>query len=475
MDKYIEIIDNDLVINLIKPYIKGTEAYIVGGFVRDILMGKTSLDRDLIICDDEIELFAKNLAENLNAYYIELDPENKIYRLVLEDKVNYIDITAPIENNLEKDLKRRDLTINAISYDINNNIFIDITGGIEDIKNKRIKGISDKNFEDDPLRLLRIFRFYSKTRFEIDKHLIKLTKNLVKEINKPAKERITTELLKLFEGEYTYKALIKADEAGIIDEIFPIMKEVKKIPANTHHHLDLFHHSLETVNQIQKRYEEANEEIKHYLESKSWGGIKRIGYLKLAGFLHDIGKPSCWTIEEDTQRHRFIKHDEIGSKLAKPILKELKFSNKQIEYITQLIKYHIYPSGLVSSPDASEKAYMKFYRKMQDYVIDLIILAMSDRLSARGPMVTEEMVNTNINNLKELLNGFLKKRDEIVPLEKFLDGTDIMEILNIKQGPEIGDILNLLKEAQLNGLIRRKEEAVIFVKLLQGKSEPPKN
>ena len=80
--------------------------------------------------------------------------------------------------------------------------------------------------------------------------------------------------------------------------------------------------------------------------------------------MHDIGKPSCWTIEEDTLRHRFIKHDEIGSKLVVPILKDLKFSKKQIQYIQTLIKYHIYPSSLVSAEDVTEKAFMKFYRKM---------------------------------------------------------------------------------------------------------------
>ena len=89
------------------------------------------------------------------------DLDNKIYRIVLENKVDYIDITVPIENDFEKDIKRRDLTINAIAYDIQNSKFIDLVGGVEDIKNKKIKGICEQNFIDDPLRLLRIFRFYS--------------------------------------------------------------------------------------------------------------------------------------------------------------------------------------------------------------------------------------------------------------------------------------------------------------------------
>ncbi len=470
MDKYINIIENDEIIKKIKPYLNNIKAYIVGGYVRDLLTDKKSPDRDLIVECQDVKSFAKNLADNLDAHFIELDNENKIYRIVMEDKVNYIDITSPIENSFEKDIKRRDLTINAIAYDINNQEFIDLTGGIRDIKDKKIRGISNKNFEDDPLRLLRIFRFYAKTGFEISPDLITLAKKLHKRINEPAKERLNTELIKMFEGKYCDLALQKLDDVMILEEIFPIYKDVKKIPPNSHHHLDLIHHLIETVNQIQKIYENSGEEIKTYLETQSYGGVKRIAYLKLAGFMHDIGKPSCWTIEEDTGRHRFIKHDEIGSKLAEPILKDLKFSKKQTDYIKTLIKYHIYPSSMVCAPDVCEKAFFKFYRKMDGMVIDVIILAMADRLSARGEKVTEEMVNNNINNLTNLLNNYLEKRKEIKPLPKLLDGTDIIELLKIKPGPVIGDILNALNEAQLNGLIRCKEDAVIFVLMFNAKN-----
>ena len=97
-------IDNDEVIKLIKPFCKDVEAYVVGGFVRDVLMDKKSPDRDLIICNCDVEQFSRNLADKLNAHFIELDPINKIYRVVLENKIDYIDITCPIENSFEKDI-----------------------------------------------------------------------------------------------------------------------------------------------------------------------------------------------------------------------------------------------------------------------------------------------------------------------------------------------------------------------------------
>ena len=464
MHKYIELIENDEVIRQIKPFLSCVQAYVVGGFVRDILMNKKSPDRDLIVCDCDVEKFSRELADKLNAHYIELDSVNKIYRIVLENKVDYIDITCPIEDDFEKDIKRRDLTINAIAYNLNKSEFVDIIGGIEDIKAKRIKGICEKNFEDDPLRLLRIFRFYSKTGFEIDESLIELSKRLCKNINKPAKERVNVELLKMFEGKYCDLALLKLDECGLLEEIFPIYKDVKTIPPNSHHHLPLILHLIESVRQVQLLYENALKEVKEYCENEKYGVVRQIAFLKLATFLHDIGKPSCWTIEEATGRHRFIQHDLIGSELCIPLLKELKFSKKQIEYVKTLIKYHIYPSSLVSAPEVSEKAFVKFYRKMDGYVIDVILLAMADRLSARGEKVTEEMVRNNINALTKLLNDYLSQYKNMKPLEKLLDGHEIMSVLNIKQSPKLGEVISALKEAQISGDVATKQEAIEFVK-----------
>ena len=237
---------------------------------------------------------------------------------------------------------------------------------------------------------------------------------------------------------------------------------MKKVPPNTHHHLDLFHHVIETVRQIVILYNEISGFEKEHLDAIDFGGFPRINHLKLAGFLHDIGKFSTWTIEEGG-RHRFIKHDDVGSKMVVPLLRDLKFSKKQIEYISCMIKNHIYPSNVIVAPSLNEKVMMRYVRKMGDNVVDNIILAKADRLSARGVDITEEIVNANISGLDKLLDFYLSKKDTLAPLPKLIDGREIMEFLNIKPSPKLGEIINAVNEAQLNGDILTHEDAVRFV------------
>lgn len=445
------------------------EIYLVGGTVRDYLMGKESFDKDIIVVDEDAKDFALKLQKVFDAVYVPLDEENKIYRLVLPDKINYIDITNPIEGSLHKDLMRRDLTINAVAVNIRTAEVIDLCGGVTDIHNHTINYINEHNFEDDPLRLLRVYRFQAALGFELTAETIHAVCKFVKLIHKPAVERIVHELILLFGGKYADKALLNMNKTWLLEEIFPIVNELKKVPPNTHHHLDLFHHSVETVRQIQLIYESAPDVVREHMDKVDFGGASRLAHLKLAGFLHDIGKFSTWTIEEDTGRHRFIKHDDVGAKMSVKLLKSMNFSNKQIEYVSSMIRNHIYPSQVMSAPEVDynsangEKVMMRYVRKMDDNSIDNIILAQADRLSARGEAVSDEMVENNISNLNKLLNFYLSVKDTLEPLPILLDGNDVMKLLNIKPSKRLGEIMNALHEAQLSGEVVTKEQAIEFI------------
>ena len=459
--KIIEKIKLDDVISKIAENFDN-EIYLVGGTVRDYYMGLESVDRDIIVMDEDAREFALKLADLFNATFVPLDEENKIYRLVLPDKINYIDVTNPVGDSIEKDLMRRDLTINAIAVNIRTGDVIDISGGVTDIKNKCINYVNEHNFIDDPLRLLRVYRFQALYGFQLAPETINAVCKYVDLIHKPAVERINYEILKLFSGKYAHQALENMNKTWLLEEIFPFVNELKQVPPNSHHHLDLFHHSIETVKQVQLLYENAPDVVKEHLDRIDFGGFSRLAHLKLAAFMHDIGKFSTWTIEEG--KHRFIKHDDVGAKMSIKILKKLHFSNKQIDYISSMIKYHIYPSHVMNYTKITEKIMMRYVRKMDKNSIDAIILAQADRLSARGPEITDEIVERNITSLNMLLKFYLEARETLKPLPKLLDGNEVMKILNIKPSRRLGEIMDALHEAQISGDVLTKDHAIEFVK-----------
>lgn len=462
MNKKIEDkIKQDKIIQEIMPFLQGTQAHLVGGYIRDVFLNKETFDRDIILIHPNICDLVKNIAQKINATFVELDKDWEIYRLVCADKKNYIDFAKAIDNNIEKDIKRRDITINAIAYNIEKNEIFDLVNGLKDLSNKKIQAICEQNFIDDPLRLLRAFRFCATTGFDIEEKTFDLIKKHAKLIENPAKERIQVEILKLFEGENCVKALKQMNSTEMLEAIFPFIKDIKLIPPNAHHHLNLLEHSFETIQQINNNMIKLPEEAKNLLGQNYLGEIKKYAFLKLAGFMHDIGKPKTWTIDEETGRHRFIKHDSIGAELAPAYLKPLKFSKKQIAYIQTLIKHHIYPSNVNIN---NEKSVMKFLRKMDTNTTDIILLAIADRLSAKGPQITEEIINDNLSHLNTLLKRYLELLEEIKPLPKLLSGNEIMDILKIQPSPKLGQIIANLKEAQEDGEITTKEEAINFIK-----------
>ena len=427
-------------LSAIDDIIPNHRVFLVGGYLRNyFLNNEIWKDKDLVCLDSAIDL-AKEIAKKLDGTFIELDNENKIYRVVLKDKENFFDISQALENDIEKDAKRRDFTINSIFYDLNKKEIYDPNFGLDDLKKGIIKAISFENMFDDSLRFLRMYRFSANTGFKIDENLKEFSRKNFYKINSIAKERINYEIMQLFSGKYLINTLLEMFNDGALEIIFPFIKEIKKIPSNTHHHLDLVHHSIETVKHIK-----SNNPL-----------------LKIAALYHDIGKPSTWTIEP-SGRHRFIGHDLKGAQLAKKELEELKFSNKQISYISDMVKYHIYPASLINCPE-NKKAYARFIRKLKTNTPDIIELSKADRLSARGIAVNDEMVEKALLHLDNLLNYYHEIESMAQNPKCLLNGKEIMEILNIKPSKLVGEITNVLLEMQLSKEISTKKQAMDFIK-----------
>lgn len=472
-----KIVDDDINKKLLELLDRNSEIYLVGGYIRDCLLGKECLDKDFVIVGASATDFAQKVADFFKGYLVLLDKKFDIARVVLPDKKHTLDFAGCIGKDIFEDLKRRDFTINALAVDLRKpDKLIDIFDGMSDLNRKIIKCNSSENLIEDPLRMLRAFRHSSGLGFEIEETTLDFiikNKNLIK--NMPC-ERINTELTKLFEGDFASSTLDLMKNLFFLDEIIPEIEEERNIPKNLHHHLTLIEHSIETIKQIEMKINELPQWVREHFYRDFAPNLKVISLLKFAALLHDIGKPSTWSIDEEG-RHRFIKHEEVGSELAPPILKRLKYGKHSIKYITALIKNHLYPSQLLKCSQSeckdktcgdysyiSEKSLLKMFRKLDNLTPDVIILAMADRLSARGPEITQEIVNNNISGLMFLLEKYKEIKDKDITIPKLLSGTEIMKILKISPSPELGKIIAALKAQQLAGEVNTKEEAGLFVK-----------
>ncbi|MGD9581621.1 MAG: CCA tRNA nucleotidyltransferase [Vampirovibrionia bacterium] len=446
---------------------KDIELYIVGGYLRDLLIDRETDDRDYVIIGESANIFAEKLAHYLDGYYVELDKDNDIARVVLPDKQDYIDIAACVGNSIEEDLSRRDFTINAMAFNIDNTSdkgIIDLYNGQSDLANRCLKVISYKNIIDDPLRILRGFRLASLLNAEIDND----TYNYIVEnralLNNVAFERINTEFNKLFNQNDSFKFVEKMAKSGVLEVVIPELSLQHNVPSNVYHHLGLYDHTLEVYNQLEKVIKIVSDTTLSHLQEYITPSTKRIVALKYAALLHDIAKPATWKIDENN-KHSFIGHPEEGSVMAEEICQKLKLPSNVTKAVVKLVKYHLYPSQLSNTDEKpTVKAMNRFYRKIDDSVPELILLAIADRKAAVGPLITEEILNNNIETLEYILENYYIAREKQEAMPKLVNGKDVMSILGISPSVRVGEILDEIRELQIEEHLITKEDAILWLK-----------
>ncbi|MEW5820604.1 MAG: HD domain-containing protein [Cyanobacteriota bacterium] len=451
---------------------KGVDIYLVGGYLRDIVLDIPTEDRDYVITGMSGLLFAEKVAKFFNGHYVLLDKENGIARVVLPDKKDYIDIAPCIGKDIYEDLSRRDFTINAMAYKLNCNPdfqIIDPHNALELIKDKIIKAISEKNIKDDPLRILRAFRIAAQLSGNIDHSTIDFFKQNYKLIVNSAEERVNSELNKLFSLNNSFDYFKMLVDTGILEVIIPELHELHKVPGRGYHHLGLFEHTLEVYKQIELLIKNLSERTVNHLNEFLTHSTRRIVALKYAALLHDISKPGTWVITDDG-KHTFIGHPVEGAVLSEQILKRLKLPNTLIKATCKLVRYHLYPSQLSGETNLpTAKAMRRLFRKGGNEVPELIILAIADRKSALGPLITIEDVNNQVEMLIGILDEYYNYLDIEDELPLLLNGRDIMHLLSIKPSPKVGIILNALREYQIECGITNRETAVEWLLKNYGK------
>ncbi len=425
-------------IDLIPLFVKNLQNkfnfWIVGGTVRDILMGKRPSDFDLT---------GKNI-ENALPYLksegriVVLDRNEKEYRLILKDY--WIDLSEMKGDTIEEDLKKRDFTINSMALTKDGEI-IDPFYGKKDLENRLIRTVSPENITKDPIRILRAFRFMSILKFDIEEETLKTIVENRTLLQNVAGERIHQELLLILKSKNVYRTFEKMCSYKIMDILFPEITPLRETSQKYYNEQNLLFHSLQVI---------------RYLEEKLYS--TRVFYEPcyiLGAFLHDIGKPLTISFDSKGNTH-FHGHDKMGAKLIENQLKKLRFSGKEIEDTKNIIAFHMYPHHLAGLENLTRKAVARFLRRTGKYADFLIVFAEAD---ARASPPREGGM-PGYKRLKQLVEE-IRKETKQKP-ERLITGYDLID-LGFTPSPLFKTILEDVDDEFKSGGLKNKKEALQYI------------
>ncbi|MBN1176912.1 MAG: CCA tRNA nucleotidyltransferase [Dehalococcoidales bacterium] len=463
---------------------EGIGAYLVGGFVRDMLLVRDTADIDIAVAADAPATAGK-VANVLDGKCIPLDEENGVARIVLPESKWQIDFTT-LQGDIENDLANRDFTIDAMAIGLEADFtaaidpagLIDPFNGREDLDRGMVKAVSDTVFEADAARLIRAVRIAAELGFHIDSHTAQLIKRDCKLITNVAGERVREELLRLLAIPGAGQRLAHLDELGLLTALIPELNPAKGVDQPRVHVWDVFEHSIQTVSAVEFVLREsplkyAGEEVlavvpwsaelsRHLNREISHGSTGR-SMLKLAALLHDIAKPQTKTMDDG--RARFLGHQQEGAAIAAAVMERLRFSKREIKLTELLINHHLRPTQMSHEGLPTRRAIYRYFRDTGEAGIDLLFLCLADHLATRGHTLDLREWQAHA----QMTAYVLEKRNEeanITEPPRLIDGNDIIKTFRLSPGPAIGELLEALREAQAAGEVTDPKQALDYVKNL---------
>lgn len=486
------------------------DAYYVGGVVRDSLLKKPSGDIDLALPKERVKPVALSLGKKLRAAVFEMDAQFGVWRLVTRRENLQIDLTAFQGKNLSEDLRRRDFTFNALAYPVTaplslkitpvkgqkaqvclqklqKKYIVDLKKGVQDLAAKHIRLNTPKALQDDPLRILRVFRHAAELKFTITPSALKQIKKDAPLLVQSAGERVQEELTRLFQTPRAYEHILRMEQTGVLEVLFPELKPQRNCAVCYYgkggvlkHTLDCFKREEWLLENVHKAFPKYAKKLRDVAQQKS--------LLKMAVLLHDVAKPATAKMKEG--RLRFFYHEQKGAAMARKILERLHYSKAEMRLIGAMIGEHLRPSNLASNDVITDRGAYKFFRDLSDAALPLLFLCWADytsyvtdaqlknmlpkstaRVMSLEKAKQTENVGKTLRHL-QVLNYLLKKYfdspKQIHPT-KLIDGRDVMKALSIGPSPEVGKILEAVALAQVDGQVTDKKTALDFILTQFGK------
>ena len=428
---------------------KKTSLFLVGGYLRDLFLGASAKDYDFALPKDASS-FIETIEEALHLLFFKVGKEEMgttTYRIVKEGMS--IDLTFMQGETIDEDLRRRDFTVNAVAFSLQDEIFHWVEGAIEDIGRKLIRTVSNRSIDLDPLRMLRAIRYLCTLEgFAIDKELKEeISLKGEKILSLPA-ERIRTELDQILLSPQPAVGIESLYESNLLFSLFPELKGLENLGQNGHHHLDVLSHTLLIVEKISWASEWVARNDRETLLNQQ----DRLS-LYYAALFHDIGKQDTYSKDGKGMVH-FYYHEAFSVQAAERIMERLRFSNLMQNKILYLIKNHMRILNL--SRETKETALRRLVNQIRDETPLLVLLSLADKEASRGilSVQNDEVVEKHCLRILELF-----REKDIVHPPPLITGNDVMA-LGYSSGPRVGQILSFIRQKQVEGEIKSREEAL---------------
>lgn len=447
----------------------GAEVYLVGGLVRDWLLGRETQDVDLTLSREALKA-AGLFASQTGGTFVLLREEGEMARVIIDGRTfDFCGFRGP---DLEADLKGRDFTVNAIGLSLAQAfrekewVPSDPLNGMGDLHNRVLRMTGPDCFPQDPLRMLRAFRLSAQLAFTIEPETRKAIRRWAASLIDSAPERIHYEWDLLLSLPNSHVSITEMDEVGLLEVLFPEMGRLKGIGQDRYHHLDVFGHSLLTFHYLEEVVQrhiplpaDLDAEISSYLSE-----VRKAAWLKEAALFHDLGKST--TMDEKEGHKIFYGHADDSKNQFDSIAKRYRLSNQEKEFIEKIIAGHMRPLLLIEEDRKgrlTRRAMIRFVRQAGDELTGHFLLALADSLAAKGKEKPKDLED----QLKAMWGKALGIREEVIrPLEKrppLISGRDLID-LGLTPGPIFKTVLSELAEACLNGEMSNREEALDWVK-----------
>ncbi|VAW31822.1 CCA tRNA nucleotidyltransferase [hydrothermal vent metagenome] len=474
--------------------------YLVGGAVRDALLGRVSHDLDFVVPENAIKLTFQ-IADALGVPAYVLDKERDTGRVMLPDAQTSLDFARFRGGDLASDLRDRDLTINAMALPATATTaagLIDLHNGQADLAAGLIRHIHVRSFLDDPIRTLRAVRLAHSLGFTLASETETAVRAAAPTLKTISTERIRDELLRLLQTAVPHHAITDLANLGLLAEILPDIAALTTIEQSAPHHEPVFAHTLsvlrwlalieETIEPqstrrtqrkerknfassalfaVKKELEPFTKQINQHWQNEVDGGLNGRTLLRLSALFHDVGKAETQTTETDgvtgSSRIRFLGHEQVGAKLSGRILRRLCLSNEAIAHVKKIVAGHMRPLHLANSGHKlSRRAVYRYFRKTAVSGVDIAILSLADHLATHNGTGTEARWQALLTIVGELCHHYFEKYEETVAPPPLVNGRTLMQELSLPPGSEVGRLLRLIQEAQAAGELKTAEAAIQF-------------